>query len=64
MVRAVVGTLLDVGTGKSSLADFQHILKSRDRKKAGANVPPQGLYLTDVKYKPEVFIEVVQTDAK
>jgi len=56
MVRAVVGTLLDVGTGKSSLADFQHILNSRDRKKAGANVPPQGLYLTQVKYKPEVFI--------
>lgn len=56
MVRAVVGTLLDVGTGKISQKDFQHILKSRDRKKAGANVPPQGLYLTRVKYTPGVFI--------
>jgi tRNA pseudouridine38-40 synthase len=57
MVRAVVGTLLDVGTGKSALADFQQILQSRDRKKAGANVPPQGLYLTAVSYKPDVFID-------
>jgi tRNA pseudouridine38-40 synthase len=57
MVRAVVGTLLDVGTGKSALEDFQRILQSRDRKKAGANVPPQGLYLTGVKYKPDVFVE-------
>jgi tRNA pseudouridine38-40 synthase len=56
MVRAVVGTLLDVGTGKSSHKDFQAILKSGDRKKAGANVPPQGLYLTQVKYKPDIFI--------
>ena len=66
MVRAVVGTLLDVGTGKITLGDFQQILKSRDRKKAGANVPPQGLYLTDVRYKPDVFIQglQVQTDAK
>ena len=56
MVRAIVGTLLDVGTGKSSLKDFQHILESRDRKKAGANVPAQGLYLTKVKYPAEIFI--------
>jgi tRNA pseudouridine38-40 synthase len=56
MVRAVVGTLLDVGTGKISPEDFQKIIKSRDRKKAGANVPPYGLYLASVKYPPEIFI--------
>lgn len=56
MVRAIVGTLLDVGTGKTSVHQFQLIIESRDRKKAGANVPPYGLYLTRVKYPPSVFI--------
>lgn len=57
MVRAIVGTLLDVGTGKTSLKEFNHIIKSKDRKKAGANVPPYGLYLTKVKYPSHVFIQ-------
>ena len=56
MVRAIVGTLLDVGTGKTSMKEFQQIIHSKDRKKAGANVPAYGLYLTKVKYPPEVFI--------
>jgi tRNA pseudouridine38-40 synthase len=56
MVRAIVGTLLDVGTGKSSLKDMQKILESRDRRKAGANVPSHGLYLVAVKYSPGIFI--------
>lgn len=56
MVRAIVGTLLDVGTGKISLHDFEEILKSKDRKKAGANVPAHGLYLTRVKYPAGVFL--------
>jgi tRNA pseudouridine38-40 synthase len=57
MVRAIVGTLLDVGTGKSSIKELQQILQSRDRKKAGANVPSMGLYLTKVKYPTEVFLK-------
>lgn len=57
MVRAIVGTLLDVGSGKTSLKEFQTILQSRDRKKAGANVPSHGLYLTKVKYPSSVFIK-------
>jgi tRNA pseudouridine38-40 synthase len=56
MVRAVVGTLLDVGTGKISMKEFQAIIYSKDRKRAGANVPAYGLYLTKVKYPPHVFI--------
>jgi len=55
MVRAIVGTLLDVGTGKLSLKQFQEILKSRDRKKAGMNAPPEGLYLTQVKYPKSII---------
>jgi tRNA pseudouridine38-40 synthase len=57
MVRSIVGTLLDVGNGKTSLSDFHAIIKSKDRKKAGANVPPYGLYLTKVKYPSTVFIK-------
>jgi tRNA pseudouridine38-40 synthase len=56
MVRAIVGTLLDVGTGKISTDDFMKIINSRDRKKAGANVPPYGLFLMEVKYPSDVFL--------
>lgn len=57
MVRAVVGTLLDVGTQKISQKEFAAILSSRDRKRAGANVPAQGLYLERVKYPSRIFIK-------
>lgn len=57
MVRAIVGTLLDVGSGKISLKEFEAIIKSKDRKKAGANVPPYGLYLVKVKYRKSIFIK-------
>jgi tRNA pseudouridine38-40 synthase len=55
MVRAIVGTLLDVGSEKITINDFQSILRSGDRKKAGANVSPAGLYLMKVKYPSEIF---------
>ncbi|MFS4467180.1 tRNA pseudouridine(38-40) synthase TruA [Maribacter sp. 2210JD10-5] len=55
MVRAVVGTLLDVGKGKYSIADVNTILKSKDRSKAGASVPAKGLYLTSVTYPNTIF---------
>ena len=57
MVRAIVGTLLDTGTGKTSLEQFAAILKSGDRKKAGMNVPADGLYLAKVKYPSNIFIK-------
>lgn len=50
MVRAVVGTLLEVGTNKISIEQFEQIVLSKDRKKAGRAVPPEGLYLCDIKY--------------
>jgi tRNA pseudouridine38-40 synthase len=57
MVRAIVGTLLDVGTGKITQKEFVSILQSRDRKKAGANVPAHGLYLERVKYPSKIFLK-------
>lgn len=57
MVRAIVGTLLDVGYGKTSLADFKIILKSKSREEAGASAPAKGLYLTKVTYPDGIFLE-------
>jgi tRNA pseudouridine38-40 synthase len=57
MVRAVVGTLLDVGSGKISMKEFQDVLKSKDRKKAGMNVPADGLFLVNVKYPRSIFLK-------
>lgn len=50
MVRAIVGTLVNIGTGKISIQDFAAIIESRDRNKAGLSVPAHGLYLTKVVY--------------
>ncbi|MGD9064563.1 MAG: tRNA pseudouridine(38-40) synthase TruA [Desulfobacterales bacterium] len=50
MVRNIVGTLVDVGLGKTSPVEIQQILESRDRTKAGATAPPHGLCLMEVKY--------------
>jgi tRNA pseudouridine38-40 synthase len=55
MVRAIVGTLLDVGQGRISMDEFRNILKSHDRKEAGANVLPSGLYLVKVSYPDSIF---------
>ena len=50
MVRAIVGTLLEVGRGRRDLADFRRVIEARDRRAAGPNAPPQGLFLTEVSY--------------
>ena len=49
-VHGRVGSLLEVGTGRFSVADFRKILASRDRKRAGKTAPPQGLFLERVRY--------------
>ena len=50
MVRNIVGTLVDVGLGKTLPAEFQQILESRDRTMAGATAPACGLCLMEVRY--------------
>ena len=50
MVRAIVGTLLDVGFGKISIEDFHNIIHQKDRCKAGNSVPACALFLTTVRY--------------
>lgn len=51
MVRNIVGTLVEVGLGKIAVDDVVDILESKDRSRAGATAPPQGLFLVDVAYK-------------
>lgn len=55
MVRAIVGTLLDIGTGKSDMETFKAIIESKDRSKAGVSVPAKGLYLTAISYPNTIF---------
>ena len=50
MVRNIMGTLVEVGRGKISAQDVTKILQSKDRSRAGATAPPQGLFLIDVTY--------------
>lgn len=50
MVRAIVGTLVNVGLQKISLKEFETIIASKDRNKAGFSVPAHGLYLTKIDY--------------
>jgi tRNA pseudouridine38-40 synthase len=50
MVRAIVGTLINIGLHKITLDDFENIIASKNRDKAGFSVPAHGLYLTKVVY--------------
>ena len=50
MVRAIVGTLVDVGSGKTTIDEFRKIIESKNRSNAGLSVPAKALFLTEVTY--------------
>ena len=56
MVRAIVGTLMQVGKGQISAEDFCKIIEAKNRSTAGFSVPAEGLYLTHVEYPDTIFI--------
>ncbi|MGB7843372.1 MAG: tRNA pseudouridine(38-40) synthase TruA [Salinimicrobium sp.] len=56
MVRAIVGTLLQIGIGKQEVQWMHEIIQSGDRSKAGASVPAHGLFLTKIEYPKSIFI--------
>jgi len=55
MVRAVVGTLFEVGRGKRSIEDFRQTIEAKDRRLAGSSADAHGLSLASVEYPEEVF---------
>ena len=50
MVRAVVGTLVEVGRGRMSLEEFRQVIEGKKRTQAGESMPAKGLFLEDIKY--------------
>lgn len=56
MVRAVVGTLFQVGIGKITKEQFAEVIAQHNRCSAGDSAPAQGLYLTHIEYPKEIFI--------
>ncbi|PCI00888.1 MAG: tRNA pseudouridine(38-40) synthase TruA [Flavobacteriaceae bacterium] len=55
MVRAIVGTLMEVGYGKMSIDQFKEVILSMDRRNAGTSVPACGLFLTQVGYPLSIY---------
>ena len=60
MVRAIVGTMIDIGLGKYPPTDIRRIILEKKRGAAGTSAPPQGLYLARIKY-PENFFELTSS---
>lgn len=56
MVRAVVGTLFEIGRGKMTQAQLADIIAAKDRCKAGHSAPAEGLSLVEIKYPKNLFI--------
>lgn len=56
MVRAIVGTMIDLGTDKIGLEKFEDIILQKDRCKAGKSAPAKGLFLTEIEYPDEIFV--------
>lgn len=59
MVRAIVGTLIDLGRGKSDLNELKEIIEAKNRSAAGASVPACGLYLTSIRYAENIFNNIL-----
>ena len=54
MVRAIVGTMINIGLGKMQVDDLHEIIKSKNRSEAGYSVPAHGLYLTQIVYPESI----------
>jgi len=57
MVRAIVGTMVNIGLGKLKLDDLHTIIKSKNRSEAGFSVPAHGLYLVKIVYPETIKID-------
>ena len=59
MVRAIVGTLVEIGLGKRTPEDMKRIIEAKDRCEAGSSAPANGLFLTNITY-PSQLIEGIE----
>lgn len=57
MVRAIVGTLVEIGQGKKPVSWMHEVIKGKNRSLAGASAPAHGLYLTDIGYPKHIFVD-------
>jgi tRNA pseudouridine38-40 synthase len=55
MVRAIVGTMVEIGFGKMNQKEFEEIILAKDRCRAGTSAPAKGLFLADIEYPREIF---------
>lgn len=55
MVRAIVGTMIEIGTGKMTLQEFEEVIISKDRCRAGKSAPAKGLFLVNIEYPEEIY---------
>ena len=56
MVRAIVGTLIEVGAKKITLEEFRKIISSKNRSNAGTSAPAHGLYLIHIEYSKSIYV--------
>ena len=56
MVRAIVGTLIEVGAKKRTLEEFHEIISSKNRSNAGTSAPAHGLYLINIEYPKSIYV--------
>jgi tRNA pseudouridine38-40 synthase len=56
MVRAIVGTMIEIGSGKINLREFEEIINAKDRGKAGKSAPAKGLFLAEIEYPGDIYI--------
>lgn len=57
MVRAIVGTMVDIGKHRTSIQEFRSIILAKDRCKAGKSAPAAGLFLEEIEYPDEIFVQ-------
>jgi tRNA pseudouridine38-40 synthase len=57
MVRAIVGTLIEIGLGKKNIQEMHTLIESKNRSLAGYSVPAEGLFLTHIEYPNSIYLE-------
>ncbi len=56
MVRAIVGTMIDIGRGKMQISEFVDVIESKNRDRAGCSAPACGLFLTKIDYPVDIYL--------